>query len=413
MGQVRARLKGRIAFKFRLSGLVSGHGQSVSWGKVFVDRLDRYILGQLLSVFAFFALVLVSVYWVNRAARLFDTIVGDGQSFWIFLELSALTLPNVIRVVLPLAAFAAAVHVAMRLMRDNEMVVMQGAGLSYLRLLRPVVMFGLVVALMLSLLMHVLMPLSRMQLAERQVQIAENITARLLRAGEFLQPAAGVVVFLREVTADGRLVDVFLADTRSAGTRVEYSAASALLVPGEMGPSLVLLDGVALIYRDGQGRLATISFDELTYDVGGLVGPAGRSVDVRELPTHVLIDPPLDDLDGLGVSLAEIRFELASRFAQPLLALVTGLIGFMAICLGQFSRLGAWRQVVVAVVAMILIQLVGNAGAGMALRNPGLAGLAFLPVGLGGAVALGMVWWAGRSTRPAVALRRAHEGAAT
>lgn len=31
-----------------------------------MPRIDRYILGQLLTLFGFFALVLVSVYWINR-----------------------------------------------------------------------------------------------------------------------------------------------------------------------------------------------------------------------------------------------------------------------------------------------------------------------------------------------------------
>ncbi|MCP4819364.1 MAG: LPS export ABC transporter permease LptF, partial [Shimia sp.] len=38
-----------------------------------MSRFDRYILSQLLTLFGFFALVLVSVYWVNRAVVLFDS----------------------------------------------------------------------------------------------------------------------------------------------------------------------------------------------------------------------------------------------------------------------------------------------------------------------------------------------------
>jgi len=362
-----------------------------------VRSIDRYLLVQLLTVFAFFSLVLISVYWVNRAARLFDAIVGDGQSFWIFLELSALTLPNVIRVVLPLSAFAAAVYVAMRMTRDNELVVLQGTGLSFVRMLVPVAVFGLVAALMLAFLMHVLMPLSRMQLAERQVQIAENITSRLLRSGEFLQPADDIVVFVRDITPEGKLLDVFLSDSRTAGTRVEYNASSALLVPGVQGPALVLLDGVALIYREGPDRLGTLSFDDLTFDIGGLVGPAGRRADVRELPTSQLISPDPEELEALEISIAEVRFELASRFAQPLLAVMTSLIGFVAICLGQFSRLGVWRQVLGAIIVLALVQLASNAASGFALRNAALAWLAFLPVALGSAVVVVMLWWASRA----------------
>ncbi len=364
-----------------------------------MSRIDRYLLAQLLSVFAFFSLVLVSVYWVNRAARLFDALIGDGQSFWVFLELSALTLPNVIRVVLPLSAFAAAVFVAIRLTRDNEMVVAQGIGMSYLRMLRPVAVFGLLVALMLALLMHVLMPLSRAQLTERQVQIAENITARFLRAGEFLEPADGIVVFIRDVTPDGQLVDVFLADSRNAGTRVEYNAASALLTPGPQGPVLVMLDGVALVYREATGRLTTINFDDLTFDVGGLIGPAGRRTDVREMPTAALQQGTQESFAEMGVTLAEARFELMSRHAQPLLALVTALIGFAAVFLGQFSRMGAWRQVLGAIFALVVIQLVANATSGAALRDASRAGLAFVPVGLGFAVAGAMLAWASRRRR--------------
>ncbi len=49
-----------------------------------MPRIDRYILGQLLTLFGFFALVLVSVYWINRAVSLFDDLLNDGQTAWWF-----------------------------------------------------------------------------------------------------------------------------------------------------------------------------------------------------------------------------------------------------------------------------------------------------------------------------------------
>ncbi|MEE3316364.1 MAG: LPS export ABC transporter permease LptF, partial [Pseudomonadota bacterium] len=41
-----------------------------------MPKFDRYLLSQLTVLFGFFALVLVSVYWVNRAVRLFDRLIG-------------------------------------------------------------------------------------------------------------------------------------------------------------------------------------------------------------------------------------------------------------------------------------------------------------------------------------------------
>ncbi len=361
-----------------------------------MGRLDRYVLFQLLAVFAFFALVLVSVYWVNRAVRLFDQLVGGGQSLLVFLELSALTLPNVIRLVLPVAAFAAAVYVAARLTRESELVVMRAAGLSPLRLLRPVLMFGAVVAVMLLALMHVLMPAARAQLADRQAEIAENITAQFLTAGGFQSPARGITVFVREITPEGELFGVFLSDSRAEGSRIDYTARSALLAPGPMGPKLVMLDGMAQIHDQSANRLVVASFQDLTYDISALIGPVGRGQDVRAFSTPDLLNPSPELLEASGATTAELRYELANRFAHPLLAVMAALIGFVVVLVGDFSRLGPWRQVAGATVLLALTQLLDNALARPALRDPGLAWLAFVPVAAGLLAVLAILWWLGR-----------------
>ncbi|MDE3027762.1 MAG: LptF/LptG family permease, partial [Paracoccaceae bacterium] len=88
-----------------------------------MSRFDRYMLSQLMMLFGFFSLVLVAVYWVNRAVLLFNALIGDGQSMGIFLEFTALTLPNVIKIMLPVSAFAASVYVTNRLSTESELVV--------------------------------------------------------------------------------------------------------------------------------------------------------------------------------------------------------------------------------------------------------------------------------------------------
>jgi len=95
-----------------------------------VARFDRYMLSQLVVMFGFFSLVLVLVYWINRAVVLFDRLIADGQSASVFLEFTALSLPGVIRIALPLSAFAAAVYVTNRMTTESELVVVQATGYS-------------------------------------------------------------------------------------------------------------------------------------------------------------------------------------------------------------------------------------------------------------------------------------------
>ncbi len=366
-----------------------------------MPRFDRYVLSQLLVVFGFFSLVLISVYWVNRAVSLFDNLVGDGQSLLVFLEFTALALPNVIRVVLPVSAFAAAVYVTNRLASESELVVMQATGLSAMRMARPVLYFGLIVALFLTLLMHVLMPASRAQLSERQAEIAENITARMLSEGDFLHPARGVTFYIRTITEEGALEDVFLSDGRSGNVRTDYTSKRAVLVPGAHGPQLVMLDGIAQVFDHKDSRLAVLRFDDLTYDVGALISPAGRGADLRALDTATLFRADPEDLRAVNARRAEFLHEAWTRLAHPFLALAAAMIGFATLRLGAFSRFGFWRQIVGAVTLLILVQLANNALSGIALRDARMAPLTFGPVVLGGAMALGMLWKADAARRPA------------
>ena len=49
-----------------------------------MSHINNYILKQLLTLFGFFALVLVLIYWINRAVRLFDELIANGQSAIVF-----------------------------------------------------------------------------------------------------------------------------------------------------------------------------------------------------------------------------------------------------------------------------------------------------------------------------------------
>ena len=123
-----------------------------------MPRFDRYLLQQLLVVWGFFSLVLILIYWINRAVILFDRIISDGQGFTVFLELTALALPGLMKLVLPLSAFFAARYVTNKLTAESEMVVVQATGYSAFRLARPYLVFGLIVAGAQLVLMHVLEP---------------------------------------------------------------------------------------------------------------------------------------------------------------------------------------------------------------------------------------------------------------
>ena len=366
-----------------------------------MSRFDRYMLSQLLAVFGFFSLILVAVYWVNRAVALFDQIIGSGQTALVFFELSALSLPNVIRIVLPLSAFAAAVFVTNRLSSESELVVMQATGFSPFRLARPVLFFGLVVALILSLLAHWLVPASRARFTERSTEIEESVSARFLTEGRFLHPSDGITFYIRDISSSGELRDVFLSDNRQADELTFYTAKRALFARGPEGPLLIMLDGMAQIQDKRTQRLSVMRFDDFTYDVGALMRDDRRIyTDVRSVPTRDLISPTPELIATLRTPdpVAPFR-ELQSRLSAPLLAPVAAMIGFAALLLGAFSRFGLWRQVLAAILLLVVVQFLDNAFTNLAVRNAAYWPAYYAAPLIGAVIATVMLWWAGRSRR--------------
>jgi len=343
-------------------------------------------------LFGFFSLVLVLVYWINRAVVLFDQLIADGQSAWVFLEFTALSLPNVIRLVLPLSAFAATLYVTNRMSSESELTVVQATGYSARRLARPVVYFGLIVALMMSVLTHFLVPLSISRLENREIEINQNITARLLTEGQFVDAADGVTVYIREITPEGELLDVFLSDTRPANETITYTARRSFLVRTETGPQLVMIDGLAQTWDRDSGRLFTTTFTDFAYDIGAFIQVEPKTErGMKELPTLALMFPTPAIRAETGEDTGTLLQEGHNRFGQALLATVAALIGFATLLVGGFSRFGLWRQMISAVFLLILIKALESVAADLVQGDPDLWPLVYMPSGVGFALAMAML----------------------
>ena len=328
-----------------------------------IGKFDRYLLAQLLWLFGFFALVLVLVYWVNRAVVLFDQLIANGQSAAVFLEFTALSLPNIVRIVLPIAAFAGTVYVTNRLTSESELVVVQATGYSPWRLARSVFLFGIIVAILSSVLSHYLVPSSARQLAVRSDEISQNMTARLLTEGQFLHPGENVTFYIREISSRGELQNIFLSDARDPARDVTYTARKALLIRGETAPTLIMLDGMAQLLDRKTRLLSVTRFEDFAFDLNGLVDiSASGRIDAQVLGTGALLRATAASQALTGETRSALVAEAHERFGNSLNSLIAPLIGFATLLLGGFSRFGIWRQIIGAIAALIVVQMLTGVG---------------------------------------------------
>ena len=326
-----------------------------------MSRFDRYVLSQLLVVFGFFSLVLVAVYWINQAVLVFDRLIADGQSAGAVLAFTALTLPKVIGIVLPMSAFAASVYVTNRLNSESELVVVQATGFSPFRIAVPYLVFGLIVAIMTGALMNVLVPMAEREATRQRADLANNVTARFLSPGEFLQPSKGVTFYIGELTPEGVLQSVFLSDARNPDEQTTYIAREAFLVSDVNGPKLVMVDGIAQILSEPGQRLSITRFDDFSYDIGRLIAAVRPpQPSAGHLSTLALLGVNAQQAETLNSTTALLVWDAHRRIAQSLLAIFTTLIGFATLLLGAFSRFGVWRQIIAAIALLIVLKMLDN-----------------------------------------------------
>ncbi len=362
-----------------------------------MSRFDGYFLRQLLVLFGFFTLVLVGVFWITRSVSLFDRVISGGQSAMVFLEFTALTLPTLIRTVMPMAVFAAAVYATNRLSRESEMTVMLATGSSPWRLARAVLMFGLCAGLMMAVISVFLRPASVEQLEQRQAEVAGDVTAQLLNEGEFLHPATGVTVYIGSIDLDGTLHEVFVSDRRDQANPVSYSSTTAYLVNQASGIHLVMLDGVALRFDQQGNTLSSTLFEDASYDISELTSQTdmGRR-SLEAIPTLELIR----DRDAIAVAddygPGQLVEELHQRFSWVAICIAVALVGYSALMLGSFSRFGLWPQILGAFTILILLEGLRGFVSPVVIAEPELWAMLYLPALIGIALSGLFLAFAGR-----------------
>lgn len=338
----------------------------------------------MIAMWGFATLVLVGVFWISRSIGLFSTLLAGGHSPWVFFELTALTLPTLVRTVMPMAIFTAVVYVTNRGRRESELVVMQSTGASALRLARPVFYFSAFCAIMIGAITLVLRPQSLASYELRETELENDVAAKLLREGDFLHPIEGVVLYIGEVGSDSTLRDVFISDQRQPEEPLTYTAAEAYLVPQGNAFYAVLVNGMVTRYNASQEMLSVTWFEDFTFDMSRSTQPdESERPKLNAVSSQMLLFYSDTLIQKYGFSNGEIVEEFHERLSWVGISIAVALVAFAALMMGVHSRFGLWGQIAVAFVVLIGLEAARGVVSGVVASNPSFWWLYHMPA-LGG-----------------------------
>jgi len=362
-------------------------GALATWERALITR---YVLRELLKPFGFFLIVFTGVIWLTQSLRVIDTVVNSGKGARVFLEFSVLLLPTAMSIVIPIAAFAATLYTINRLFADSEIVAMIAAGMSGVRLARPVALFGLGAMAVMAVVTLWLTPLANREMRTRVHELRADIANALIFEGRFLHPAAGLTVYVRENAPGGALLGVFVHDQRDPAAEVTYTARRALMARTDEGPRLVMYDGAAQRRETRDDSLSLLQFESLVFDLSQFMAEDSvRNPRPSERFVGELLAPGAAALGGTALS----RFyaEGHEQISAPLYTLALPLIALAAIVGPGFTRSGYALRIVAAVALGLGLRMGGFAVKSVASGEAALWPLLYAPPLLGIVAALWML----------------------
>ena len=120
--------------------------------------LNRYILKQLLTPFFFSLLVIVFILFTQFLLRAIDRFLGKGLDLPTIFEYLFLNLGWITALAVPMAVLVAALMSFGQMSEDNEIGAMRSSGISFMTIIKPAIIVGLIIASILILFSAFIMP---------------------------------------------------------------------------------------------------------------------------------------------------------------------------------------------------------------------------------------------------------------
>lgn len=187
--------------------------------KIALKKIDRLLLVSFIPPFlvtfgiATFVL-LMQILWVY-----IDDIAGKGLGMFVIIELLAYKCVGLVPMALPLAILISGVMVMGGLAERYELSSLKSAGISLLRTMRPIIVFGSVAMFVSYLCNDYIIPVANLQFGSRMYDIREKKPSLSLESGIFNDDFGNYAIRIGSKDPDGRTInDILMYDHSESNT---------------------------------------------------------------------------------------------------------------------------------------------------------------------------------------------------
>ncbi len=313
--------------------------------------LYRYIVLEILAPFFVSLLVFTALSFLGRLMKLTQLIVVKGVGMMEVLKACAYLLPYLLVFTLPMAGMVGVLLALLRLSVDYEIMAMRTSGLSFVKLLPPVLAFSLAVAGTALVLCVYVSPWGKMAGRLFLVEITKKRAEMVLREQVFNTEFNRMMVYVNHISPEKTLQGILIQDNRDPNNintvyaeegRVKFDSAHNSLVMHLSKGYLIQLTGKLNQWHPGEFQSYQIPLLAFGEEIGAKMDD---EMGLGELRSTLAKAKPGSELHN------RLLIELNRRFAMPLGALLLCLIAMpLGLSPGHHSR--TWGLVVALMVVL-------------------------------------------------------------
>jgi LPS export ABC transporter permease LptF/LPS export ABC transporter permease LptG len=361
---------------------------------------DRYLVREILLPLLLWLILLTFLLVLPPLLREGESLITKGVEWAVIVRVLLLLLPQALSITIPMAVLSGILVAFGRLSADREFVAMQACGVSVLRLLRPVIAVALVGTAATLYVMIIALPNANQTYREITFGVLTARVEKSVRPRVFFEDFPNLVLYVRDVPADGHWRDVFFADTTHPGETTVYLAKEGQIVVDREKRLLQLqlrngTQHTTLASRPNEYQGTDFDAVALNLDPGLVFkGPPGKGapeMTIAELRATIAEAAKRGD-----PSYAQ-RFMIQYKFSIPVASVVLALIGFT---LGVSNRRdGKLASFVVGAAVVFIYYILLFMARALAIGSGLAPSLApWLPNVVLGAAGIGLLVWRTRST---------------
>jgi len=337
----------------------------------------RQALGPLLAILGGLAAIAI----LTQGLGQLDLIVNNRRAGFAFAWVTLLALPQLISLILPMAVFIAVIYALNRMQSESEIAVAYSAGVSRRKIAGPIIQLAVLAALAHLAINVVIQPAAFKERREVFYELSADIASSLIQEGSFTFPADDLTLYARERGGGGELRDLLINDARPE-LPITYTARAGAIVTIDGAPAIVMRDGQVQRQTES-GAVDVLDFDRYVLQMGDVFDqPDLFYLKASDRTLYELFFPDRTahyDQRNIDQFLAEAH----ARLSSPLLNIALAMIALAGVLLGEFSRAGYGRRIMIASVWALVVRLGALAATAAADADPQLNPIQYaLPLGV-------------------------------